>query len=68
MYSSTVTGHEPKANFPGYLSSETSTLTNYNSYSSFDPRAGSSDFLRKDVSIFRLIYICTGMIQVMIYK
>ncbi|KAL8498931.1 hypothetical protein ACS0TY_022042 [Phlomoides rotata] len=47
--SSSDRGHEAKANFPGYLSSETSTLTNYNSYSSFDLRAGSSDFLRKDL-------------------
>lgn len=68
MYSSTstVTGHVAKVNFPGYLSSE--TMTNYNSYSSFDQRAGSSDFLRKDVSIFRLSCICAGMIQVMLYK
>ncbi|XP_057776209.1 RNA-binding protein 2-like isoform X2 [Salvia miltiorrhiza] len=40
---------EPQATFPGYLSSETSTLANYNAYSSVDPRTASSDFLHKDI-------------------
>ncbi|XP_057776190.1 RNA-binding protein 2-like [Salvia miltiorrhiza] len=40
---------EPQATFPGYLSSETSTLANYNTYSSVDPRTASSDFLHKDI-------------------
>ncbi|KAH6831105.1 hypothetical protein C2S53_009300 [Perilla frutescens var. hirtella] len=46
--SSSEIGHMPKANFPGYLS-ETSTLTNFNTSSSIDPRTASSDFLHKDV-------------------
>ncbi|KAI3454162.1 hypothetical protein Pfo_010825 [Paulownia fortunei] len=47
--SSSDRGNIPKASFPGYLSSEASTLTNYNPYSSIDLRAASSDFLQKDI-------------------
>ncbi|KAK4422204.1 RNA-binding protein 1 [Sesamum alatum] len=47
--SSSDRGSIPKPSFPGYLSSEVSTLTNYNPYSSRDLRAASSDFLQKDI-------------------
>lgn len=43
--------------FPGYLPSEASPRTNYNTYSSIDPRAASSDFLHKDVSYI----FCTSL-------
>ncbi|KAG8381781.1 hypothetical protein BUALT_Bualt05G0008300 [Buddleja alternifolia] len=42
-------GNIPKPSFPGYLSSDTSALTNYNPYSSNDLRGASSDFLQKDI-------------------
>ncbi|KAL7150848.1 hypothetical protein ABFS83_05G141500 [Erythranthe nasuta] len=47
--SSSDRGSIPQASFPGYLSTEASTLTNYNPYSSIDLRAPSSDFLQKDI-------------------
>ncbi|EYU29339.1 hypothetical protein ABFS82_05G137700 [Erythranthe guttata] len=47
--SSSDRGSIPQASFPGYLSTEASTLTNYNPYSSIDLRAPPLDFLQKDI-------------------